>query len=304
MRNRIVAFFLLLALLLGLSSCGKIQVEDTFTNGLKWGNTLATEQGDWIALRGEEDGKVGLVLYNKKKNDSRFLVEGDIYYIAMLGNKIFFKYLQGSELYCYDLAEKSYSELLSGVMAYQVHGNTVYYITDEHGAYVYTFDLTTGEGGQIDLKHTANAFWITDHGLYYHDDTKDLFIVKPFETDLESIIYRGVYEHCRDVVSLNGGADIAFLIDNSGTQQNTLCTYDAENAKITKHLSGSFTYFNVAGDRLITVNDHTIVSVDYANRKNYDWGSLEEYDYLQIMSDSLILYTGDKPTIQYYPEIK
>lgn len=301
MMKKITALLLAVSMLLSLSAC-KTKVKDTYSTGLKWGNTLATEQGDWIALRGEQDGKVGLVLYNKAKNKSRFLVEGDIYYIAMLGNKIYFKYLQGSELYCYDIAQETYTELISGALAYQVYGDTIYYLTDEHGAFINTLNVNTGEEGKLTLTQTANAFWITDYALYYHDDGRDLLMMKPHETGEESAVYAGASKHCRDVVSLNGGADIAFLIIDSVRNITKLVTCDGENYEVTVHLEGSFTHLNVVGDRLVVVEGDTVVSVDPATGETYDWGSVADYDYPQLMSDCLILYDGNSPRLSYYPE--
>lgn len=306
MLKKIVAAALIAAILTLCPACRKEKPDykDTFTNAAKWGNTLATEQGDRIALRGEKDGKVGLVLYNKKDDSGSFLVEGDIYHIAMTGNKIYFKYQMGSELYCYDLQKEEYEEVLSGVMAYQIHGGILYYISDEHGPFLYTLDLATRADGKIEMKHTVNAFWVTDHALYYHDDAKNLFIVKPFETDLESIIYRGIYEDCRDAVSLEGGADIAFLIKRETTDAVTLATYNAEKAEVTKHFTGTMSHFNLVGDRLVFVEDEIIVSVDYKNQKEYDWGTTEGLYYPQVLSDCIVLYDseGQKPSVLYYPE--
>ncbi|MBQ6824561.1 MAG: DUF5050 domain-containing protein [Clostridia bacterium] len=305
MLKRFIAVLLTLAVVLGLSAC-KIQVEDTASNGLKWGNTLSAEQGDWIALRGEEKGKVGILLYNKKKEKSEFMVEGDLYHIALLNNTLYYKYLQGSELYSFDLVKKEQTELLSGVMAYQIHGDTIYYLSDEHGEFLHTYNITTGESGKRTFKHTVNAFWVTDHGIYYHDDGKNLFIVCPFETGLESIIYRGIYEDCRDVMALDG-ADIAFMIQSETKDQTTLCTYDAENAKVTKLYTGFFSHYNVAGDRLVTVYGEDIISIDPASGEVFSWGSTEGYYYPQVMSNCVILYEdedGRKPVLQYYPETK
>lgn len=299
--KRSAAVLLACALLLGLFGC-KTEVKDTFSTGLKWGNTLAAEQGDWIALRGEEGGTVGLMLYNKAKEKSQFLVAGDIYYIAMLGNKIYFKYLQGSELYCYDIEAGEYRELLSGVMAYQVYGNTLYYLTEEHGAYLNTYDVNTGETGRLALTLTADAFWITGHALYYHDDGQDILMMKPHETGEESVVYDGDSKHCRDVVALNGGADIAFLILDTALNTTELVTCDGETHELTVHLEGSFTHLNVVDGRLVVVEGDTVVSVDPATGEAYDWGSVADYDYPQIMSDCLVLYEGDSPRIRYYPD--
>ena len=301
MRKRIAALLMVAGMLLGLASC-KTVVEDTFSNGLKWGNTLSAEQGNYLALRGEKNGKAGLVLFDKKKETTRFLAEGDIVHPAMLGNRIYFKYIGGSELYCYDLAAKRYEELLSSVMAYQVHGDILYYITDEHGPVLYTYNVTNGEKGSLSFKHTVDAFWITDHGIFYHDDAKNLLIKKAFDKDLESIVHRGILADSRDVVALSE-TEIAFFTVSEGNGETVLYTYNSEGAVLTKLFTGKFTHYNRCGDRLVFAQEGQLLSLDPKTREVFSWGTYENY-YPQLLSDCVVLYgneNGTAPILRYYP---
>lgn len=301
--KRFFAILLILAMLPGLFGCQKaIVIEDVNANGLKWGNTLATEQGAWVALYGEEDGQTGLILYNKETDQSRFLVEGRIFLIALLENKIYFKYDGGSELYCYDIAKEDYGLLLEGVMAYQIRGSIIYYLTDVHGNYLNTYDLSTREHGKISVSYTVDAFWLTDDALYYSDDTKGLLMVRPHETERDRILYQGEFVLCRDVVALEG-EDVAFIGMNQNTGLNSLYRYTAESDTVTELLRGSFDHFNLVRSHLVFAEENTICAMDLSDYQVYSWGTIEEeYSFIEIMSDCVIYYVDDRPYLQYYPD--
>jgi hypothetical protein len=302
MLKRIIALLLSFVLLLGSAGCSNaLSIPDKNANGLKWGNTLAAQQGEWVAMRGVKDGKLGLLLYNEKNQNTKLLVEGNVYYPAIMGNKIYFKYLDGSELYVYDPAVKDFEHLLSGVMAYQTRGSLIYYITDVHGNYLHTYNVESGEASTVNTTNTVDAFWLTDYGVYYHDDGKDLLSVIANDTGTESVVYQGNNSHCRDVVSLNGGADIAFSILESATTH--LCTYNAANGTVTKHFSGNYTHYNLVGEnRLVLTVNETIISVDYLNNKIYNWGDVSGYLYPQLLNEFAVVYKNDQPKIIYYPK--
>ena len=303
MWKKVIALTLAVLVACSVASCSRVKIEDTFTNGLKWGNTLSAEQSNYLVLRGEKNGEIGLVLFDKKKEKTQFLAEGDVYHLSLLENRIYFKYTEGSELYCYDLKKGSYDELLSGVMAYQIHGDILYYITDEHGPILHTYNVKTGEKGSLSFKHTVNAFWITDHGIYYHDDSKNLLISKPFDKDLESIVHRGILADSRDVIALSE-TEIAFFTVSEGNGESVLYTYNSDGAKLTKLFTGSFTHYNRCGDRLVFAHNGQILSIDPKTRETFSWGSYEDYYYPQILSDSVVLYgndAGTAPTVRYYP---
>lgn len=67
MKKRFLFWLAMLAVLCTFTGCqSKLPtVEDTFSTAVSWGNYLAAEQGEYLAMRGEKDGKPGLILYHK-----------------------------------------------------------------------------------------------------------------------------------------------------------------------------------------------------------------------------------------------
>ncbi|PWM43175.1 MAG: hypothetical protein DBX52_00030 [Clostridiales bacterium] len=303
MKKRFLFWLAMLAVLCTFTGCqSKLPtVEDTFSTAVSWGNYLAAEQGEYLAMRGEKDGKPGLILYHKPGQKAYFLLEGDVYQIGLLGNRVFYKIRETNDLHCFTLSTREDALLEEDVYAYQVHGNTLYFIKKERGNYYYTIDLQTGTKGTVETGYTVDSLYLTDYGFYYYDDGRDLLMVRPADNNLDRIVYKGNSETVRDVISL-GGADIAFLATNDNTGVVTLISYKASENKTTEHLSGSFTHFNVAKGHAVVIENQTIYAVDAANKKTYTWGSVDSFENIEIMSDCVILYNGNKAGIQYYPE--
>ena len=303
--KRIIAFLLSVVLLLGLSACSSKGIKDTFSTGLKWGNHLVAEQGNWIALRGEKGGKIGLLLGKKSSKSRDLLVEGDVTDIAMLSNKIYFRFTDSTVLNCYDMATEKYTEICSDVAQYQVHQNTIYYSGEKPGKFINTCNIKTKKTEKIELKFTADDFWITDYALYYLDEEEDYLIVKDFETNVDKLLYRGVIAHCRDVVSLDGGPGVAFLKESALYNTTALCTYNRETFEVTEHLSGNFDRLNVYGNHLVVLKDDTVLAVEFGDGHTHELLTLEEeYDDFQLLSDCIILYNGNKATVKKYPKVK
>lgn len=314
MKKRLLSFLMIAVMLLAFTGCGGAfpHVEDTFANGVQYGNTLAAEQGEYLAMRGGKDDQPMVFLYHKPTGESYEIAEGEVYQIALLDNTVFYKTLNDECLYAYDLTAKDPEEaltvLLDYALNYQVRDGVVYYLDDEHGTYLKTYDLATGIQGQLNTGYTVDAFWLTDYGMYYCDDNKGALMVLPWGADVDRIVAIQEETIYRDVYAVQG-ADILYLKVDDNTGEAVICQYKASQNKSTEYLTGTFDNFQYANGQAITVQDNELVAVNIAEGQTYTWGAIDtEYDYLQIMSDCLIFYSDDdnalKATIQYYPESK
>lgn len=302
MKKRWISFGLLFTLLLGLTGCGRSlpTVEDTFGNALTWGNTRAAEQGDYFAMRSEKNGEAALILYNKKNQHADVLVEADVYHIGLAGNRVYYKTVGTDKLYCYDLATRETKTVDNAVYSYQVWNNTLYFIDGVHGEYYYTVDLETMAKNQVKTAYTVDRLYLTDYGVYYYDDERDILMVSPHNDQLERLVYHGVNVTMRSVISI-GGANVMMLVTSDQDETATLFSYNAAQNQTTKHLTGSFTHFNYANGYAIVVNEknHTVFAVDPVAQKNYTVCGVGDFESVQIMSDSVILYNGNRSEIQY-----
>ena len=304
MKKRWISILLLVALLLSLAGCSEgapVSVEDTFENAIVWGNTRAAEQGDYLAMRSENNGAPALILYNKKTEKADVLVEDDVYHIGFGGNRIFFKTVGTDRLYCYELETKKIKTVDPSVYSYQVWNNTLYFINGEHGNYYYTVDLETMAKTQVETGYTVDRLYLTDYGVYYYDDTRDILMVSPHREQLERLVYHCVNATMQSVISM-GGANVMMLVASDQDESATLISYHAAQNKTVRHLTGSFSHFNFTNGYAVTVNskNHTVFAVDPAAEKNYTVCGVGEYENVQIMSDCVILYNGNRSEIQYF----
>ncbi len=309
--KRVVVLCVALLFLL-MAGCGKEQalpvdepevlvIEDTFSNGLKWGNRFAAEQGDWIAMRGEQEGKVGLMLFHKEETNATFLLEGDVCNIALLGNVIYFQMMEEDTLYAYDVATKECRSLLSDCISYQVRDGQVYYLSAADHGRLQRFDLAQKQTETVKTDNIVDDFWLTDYGIYYRCDEKGTLMVREYGADQEQLIYQNKKKKAQDLVAIEG-AKVAFLAA-AEDGQSVLCSYHPAENKVVEHLNLAFDHLNVSDGYVVTVeNGSHIYAVDVSEDKVYDWGTIDEHRYPQIMSDCLILYQGNRPVFRYYSE--
>ncbi len=305
MKARWISTLLLLGLLFSLSGCKQTLpvVEDTYPTAVSWGNSYAAEQGGYYAMRGEQKGKTGLILYNKTKQKTHFLLEGAVCNIGLYGNKIYYQLEEDSGLYVYDLAAKKSTELNSDVASYQIYNGVLYYLKTGQSNYYFTVNLETGAKNQVTTSNTVNTLYLTEYGLYYYDDTKDFLMVRPSGNPVDRIVYTGIGETVRCLYSA-GGADVLFLSTNDTSRRTTLLYYKAADNQVQSFLSGDYSNFNYTGTYAVMLINQTIYAVDPISGKTYIWGTVDEGDPYEIMRDSVILYTGNQAGIQYYPEDK
>ena len=302
----------LLTALLLLTSCGgeqevpaaeqeQLQIEDVCSNAVKFGNSLAAEQGDWVALRGEHEGKVGLMLYNKNDETASFLTEGDVCEIGLLDHKIYYRLMEENLLYCYDIKAQKSSILLQDCVFYQVREQQVYYLTAAHQGRLECLNLSLGFPRAVETDYAVNAFWLTDSGLYYRNDEHGLLRFIPHGSAIEQMIYQSKEAAAEDVVAVEGER-IAFLAKKQDGQ-SALISSDPAEKQLKEHLTLSFSQLNVADGYVITVEDGShIYAVDIDTDKVYDWGAVEEHHYPQVLRDCVVLYKGNQPVFQYYPK--
>ncbi len=308
--KRIIA--ILLAGLLLLTSCGGGQsvpaaeqelpeIKDVCANGVKWGNHLAAEQGDWVALRGEHEGRVGLMLYNKNDETAAFMLEGDVCEIGLLGNMIYYQLMGENVLYRYDIKTKASSMLLGDCVSYQVRENQIYYLTAAHSGRLECLDLSLGFPQTIRTDYGVDAFWLTDQGLYYRNDDLGLLRFAPYGSEWEQLIYQDKEAAAEDVISADGER-VAFLAKGK-EGKSKLLSYDHAEKKLQEHPSFAFAQLNYANGCVVSVeNGSHIYAVDLDTDKVYDWGAVEKHRDPQILSNCVILYREGQPVFQYYPE--
>ena len=312
MKKSIVALLLILTLLLGLTGCEERfpKVKDTFANGLNYGNTLAAEQGDYLVLRGGKEGVPGVFLYHKPSRKTQFIVSNDVYHIAFCDNVVYYKNLNNDCLYSYDLQTKEHRILLEVCLNYQVRDGVVYYLDDEHGNYLKTYDIANAAGGKLETSYTVDSFALTDYGMYYSDDTKGILMVLAWGAKMDRVVASQTGMIYRDVEAVDG-ADVVYLRVNNETAEATLCSYKAAKNQTTDLLTGAFDHHQYTNGYSVVIHDDTICAVNVADGTTENWGATDEdYAYVQIMSDCVIYYNETdedsalKASIQYYPEKK
>ncbi|MBQ3083950.1 MAG: DUF5050 domain-containing protein [Clostridia bacterium] len=311
--KRALTLMLAFLLLLGIAGCSEgeqqappageqenLVITDTFTNGLKWGNRFAAEQGDWIAMRGEHEGKVGLMLYNKNETAATFLLEGDVCNIALLGNKVYYQIAEEPSLYAYDIASKKKSEVLKDCGSYQVREGVLYYLPTAANGRLQRMELSNMLPSAVKTDYAVDDFWLTDHALYYRNDEYGFLQIREHGADQERLIYYGKGKTPEDVVAVDG-AKIAFLV--SAEESSVLCSYDPATNQVKEHLNLRLSHLALSDGYVVTVEGGAhIYAVDVAADKVYDWGTMQEHFYPQMMSDCVILYQGNQPVFQYYPK--
>lgn len=306
--KRIIAICLTALLL--LTSCGgqaipsaeqeQLQIEDVFANGVKWGNRLAAEQGDWVALRGIHEGKTGLMLYHKNDETASFLLEGEVCNIGLLGNQIYYQFEGETPLYRIELATKKSGQLLGDCAAYQVRQDRLYYLTTAHKGRLEYLDFELGFPRTMETDFAVDDFWLTDSGLYYRNEERGLLRFIPHDSSIEQLIYQSYEVTVRDVVAVEG-EQIAFLaVGKEGSA--ALMSYDPATKKAQEHLLLGGTHLNFADGHAVTVEGGHIYAADLNTDKLYDWGAVAEHQTPQLLSDCVILYREGQPVFQYYPK--
>lgn len=306
--KKILLLITVFAVLLNCTGCQVRYptIEDTEANALAYGNTLAAEQGEYLAMRGSMDDVATLFLYHKPSQKSYPIVTADVYQIGLLDNTIFYKNVNNDCLYSYNLATKEHKILMDYCMNYQVRDGVVYYLDEAHGNYLNTYDIATGTFGKLETNHTVNAFWLTDYGMYYCTDDEYLLGVLPWGEKVDRVIAKEEGMIYRDVSGISG-ADCIYLKVNNETAEATVCHYKASQNRATEYITGYFDNYAYTRGHAVTEQDGTIYAVNIAEGKTYTWGTVDtEYDYIEIMSDCMIFYNDDDSamtaTIQYYPE--
>lgn len=306
--KKILSLLSVFALLLCLCGCEVRypKIADTEANALSYGNTLAAEQGDYMAMRGSKGEQPTLFLYHKKSQKSYPIVAADVYQIGLLNNTVFYKDVNNDCLYSYDLATKEHKILMDYCMNYQVRDGVVYYLDEAHGNFLNTYDIASGTFGKLETHHTVNAFWLTDYGMYYCADDENLLGVLPWGEKVDRVIAKEEGMIYRDVSGISGGDCLYLKVDNE-TSESTICHFKASQNRATEYISGYFDNYAYTRGHAVTEQSGTIYAVNLADGKTYTWGSVDtEYDYLQIMSDCMVFYSEEdsamSATIQYYPE--
>ncbi|MBQ8600865.1 MAG: DUF5050 domain-containing protein [Clostridia bacterium] len=307
MKKTFLPIVTVLAILLSLTGCEVRypKIENTFSNAISYGNTLAAEQGDYLAMRGGVEETPTLFLYHKTSQKSYPIVAADIYQIGLLDNTVFYKNVNNDCLYSYNLETKEHKILIEHAMNYQVRDGVVYYLTEEHGNYLSTYDIASGTSDQLETGNVVDAFWLTDYGMYYCDDEKNVLMVLPWGEKVDRIVAIEEGMIYRDVYGISG-SDCVYLKINNETAEATICHYKASQNKATEYITGYFDNFIYTRDHAVTEQDGTVYAVNPAEGKTYTWGTVDtEYDYIQFMSDCMIFYNDDDTAmsaiIQYYP---
>ncbi len=306
--KKILSLMMITALMLSLCGCEMRYptIADTEANALAYGNTLAAEQGEYIAMRGSKEDAATLFLYHKPSQKSYPIVSADVYQIGLLNNTVFYKNVNNDCLYSYNLATKEHKILMDYCMNYQVRDGVVYYLGEEHGNYLNTYDIVSGTFGKLETNHMVNAFWLTDYGMYYCSDEENLLGVLPWGEKADRIVAIEEGMIYRDVCGVSG-ADCLYLKVNNETEEATICQYKASKNRAVDLMSGTFDNYAYTRGHAVTEQDGTIYAVNVADGKTYTWGTVDtEYDYIQMMSDCMVFYSEEDSamtaTIQYYPE--
>ncbi len=295
--KKTIAILLIVASLLAFSGCDKSfpTVNDSFNVALCQGNTLASEQGEYLLMRGENNGNANLMLYHKKTGKAHILTEKAAYKVGLLENKVYYRILGEKNLYCLDLKTRESKLLQSDVQEYQVKGDFLYFIKNTPEPCFYKTDLTSGMTVSVKTDFVVNRFWLTDYGVYYFNEETQLLRV--IASDQERVVYKGENEVLASLVSL-GGADIAFL--SVSGKKTTVKSYQAATRTVTTHLTGHFSVLNQVDGQLITADETKVYSIDPATATVTEKFQVPAYDYIEIMSDCVILYNGNQSAIRYY----
>lgn len=297
--KRILSILAAIMLLFSLFGCAKEeypQIEDTFANALDWGNTYAAEQGDWIAMRSQGKKGQGILLYNKKEQKSRFLVNGDYKNIGLLENKVFYCTADAqSALYYFDLSTGETKPLAANVRSYQVRDGMVYYTTTEDSA-LYTIHLQSGAQSSVKLSYEPERFWWTDYGLYYYAKENQRLMVLPKSAELDRFVLQSD-QAILDLASIKG-AQILFLCQ--GKEENVLCSFNPSDRQVKEHYKTAANYFAYTRARAVLLQNADLCSIDLATDQGYSWGRMEEATDVQLLSDCAVSYRDGIPTIDYY----
>lgn len=286
------------------------KIEDTFENGLKYGNTAMAEQGDYLAMRGNKDGNPALFLYHKPSEKKYHILTADVYYISLFNNRILYKKTINDCLYSYDLQTKEHIILTEYASHYQVRDGFVYYVGKKTDNFLFKYDLSTGVETKIETGYHVDFFWLTEYGLYYANDERNLLMVLPWGEKVDRIVAKEEGAVFRDVMSL-GGADILYLKIINMESSATLTSYKASKKETKELFTGSFDFYNLVDGHAVFVHDEDVCAVRLSDGMVLDWGdTLEDYAFIQVMSDCVVYYFEDEETsaislsIQYYPDVK
>ncbi len=297
--KKLLSILLILASLLAFSGCGKKipTVEDTFSVALCQGNLLATEQGDFLLMRGETEGKANLMLYEKSTGKAHVLAKTAAYKVGLLDQKVYYRVLGEDALYCLDLPSGEPRTLQADVLEYQVKDNVLYFIKNTPEQCYYKMDLSTGMTVPVKTNYTVNRFWVTDYGVYYFDEASQFLRVNVSGRD--QFVYKGEGESLSSLISL-GGADIAFLSVNLQSKKAIVKTYRGVSNTIEDYQTGYFSVLNLFEGKLITADAEAVYSIDPTDGTVTELFQVPAYDYIQIMSDCVILYNGNRSAIRYF----
>ena len=296
--RRFLSILAVLTLLFSLGGCAKAeypQVEDTFANAQDSGNLYAAEQGDWIAMKSQgEEGK-GILLYNKTKQESQLLAQGDYKNIGLLENKVFYCDDQ-STLYCFELEKGEETLLAEGVRQYQAREGMVYFNTTADSL-LRTIHLQSGAQGVLKISYADDRFWWTDYGLYYYNRENQRLMVLPRDATIDRFVLQSAGE-ILDLASVKG-AQIAYLVQ--GQEQNTLYTFTPADRQIKEQYQTPAMHFAYTLNRAVLAEGENLCSIDVQTAKAYSWGALAGAD-AQLLSDCAVSYQDGLPSIRYYPK--
>lgn len=296
--KRLACFMAVMALLLSLAGCAKAefpQLEDTFANALDSGNTAAAEQGDWIAMKSQSKEGKGILLYNKTKQKSSLLVQGDYEMIGLLENKVFYCTAdEQRDLYCFDLASGEPQLLANQVKYYQVRGGMVYFNTAVDPL-LHTLHLQSGARSTLKISYAPERFWWTDYGFYYYSRENGRLMVLPEGSDMDRFVLQSEAE-ILDLAAIKG-AQILYL--TQGQEENVLSSFNPADRQIKEHYRAAAEHFTYTRRRAVILQGADLCSIDVATNQVYSWGSVEA-EQVQLLSDCAVSYRDGLPQISYY----
>lgn len=300
--KQILSILAAMLLLLSMSGCAQAEypsIEDTFANALDGGNTYAAEQGDWIAMKSQGKEGKGILLYNKKKQKSRFLVRGDYEKIGLLENKVF--YCSADEqrnLYCFDLASGEEKLLATNVKYYQAREGMVYFNTAAD-TILHTIRLESGMQSTLKLSYIPERFWLTDYGFYYYSKDAQRLMVLPNDAQLDRFVLQSSAE-ILDLASIKG-ARILFLCQGQGEgAPKLLQSFNPADRQIKEHYQTEAEHFTYVRNRAVLAEKETLCSIDIEKDQVYSWGSIAGATDAQLLSECAVSYQEGLPTIVYY----
>lgn len=304
--SRIISLAAAVLLLFSLGGCAKVEypsIEDTFANALDGGNTYAAEQGDWIAMKSKGEDSKGILLYNKKEQESLLIVQGDYEKIGLLENKVFYCSAdEQSNLSCFDLESGEEKLLAAKVNHYQVRDGMVYYTTEED-ALLHTIHLESGAQATMKLSYIPERFWWTDYGFYYYSKDAQRLMVLPNGAQLDRFVLQS-YVDILDLVSIKG-AQILFLCQGEGEDQpNVLRSFNPADRQIKEHYQTAAEHFIYAGNRAVLIEKGAICSIDIETEQVRSWGNAEGAADIQLLSDCAVFYRDGLPAIYYYVKVQ